>query len=225
MADYPATFNIQKPEKFDRVQLALRVLVAIILAMIGGAIGWFFGLVYLILPVLAAIFISQKGAEKFIGEDSSRMTGWIRWVLAIYSYLALLTDRFPTEKPEEIVHYEITPGGEPTVGSALWRLIFSIPSAIVLTLLAIVGAFIWIIAAVMVLIKEDYPDGLYNFNLGVMRWEARLLAYHSSLVDPYPPFSLDTGQEGAGAAPTAPSAPPPSEPPAAEPPSAASGTE
>ncbi|MFQ5473211.1 MAG: DUF4389 domain-containing protein, partial [Dehalococcoidia bacterium] len=47
------------------------------------------------------------------------------------------------------------------------------------------------------------PEGLYNFNLGVMRWEARLLAYHSSLVDPYPPFSLDTGQEGAGAAPTA----------------------
>ena len=205
MADYAATFNIQKPEKFDRVQLALRVLIAIVLSIIGGAIGWLFGLVYLILPVLAAIFISQKAAEKFISEDSSRMTGWIRWVLAIYSYLALLTDRVPTEKPEEVVDYEVTPGGEPTVGSALLRLIFSIPSAIVLGLLTIVGVFIWVIAAVFVLFQEDYPRGLYDFNLGVMRWQARLLAYHASLVDEYPPFALDTGEEGASAAPPAPS--------------------
>ncbi|MFQ5472209.1 MAG: DUF4389 domain-containing protein, partial [Dehalococcoidia bacterium] len=162
--NYPATFNVQKPEKFDRVQLALRVLVAIILAIIAGAIGWLFGIVYLVLPVLAAIFVSQKGAEKFLSEDGPRMTGWIRWILALYSYLALLTDRFPTEKPEEIVHYEVTTGGEPTLGSALLRLIYSIPSALVLTLLAIVGAFIWIIAAVMVLVQEDYPEGLYNFN-------------------------------------------------------------
>jgi hypothetical protein len=216
MADYAATFNIQKPEKFDRVQLALRVLIAIVLSIIGGAIGWLFGLVYLILPVLAAIFISQKGAEKFIGEDSSRMTGWIRWVLAIYSYLALLTDRVPTEKPEEVVDYEVTPGGEPTVGSALLRLIFSIPSAIVLGLLTIVGVFIWIIAAVFVLFAEDYPRGLYDFNLGVMRWQARLLAYHASLVDEYPPFALDTGEEGASTVPPAPSP---------EQSSAASGTE
>jgi len=214
-ADYPATFNIQKPEKFDRVQLALRLAVAIVLALIGGAIGWAFGLIYLVLPVLAAIFVSQKGAEKFLSEDGSRITGWLRWVLAAYSYLALLTDRFPTEKPEEIVSYEIKPGGEPTVGSALLRLIFSIPSAFVLALLGIIGAFIWIIAAVWVLFQEDYPEGLYNFNLGIMRWEARLLAYHSSLVDEYPPFALDTGSEGAGEAPVAPAAPSAPEPPAA----------
>ena len=28
---------------------------------------------------------------------------------------------------------------------------------------------------------------------GIVRWEARLLAYHASLTDCYPPFTLETG--------------------------------
>ncbi len=70
---------------------------------------------------------------------------------------------------------------------------------LVLGLLGIVSAVIWLIAAVMVLIQENYPDGLYNFQRGVLRWEARLLGYHASLVDQYPPFALDTGPEPAPA--------------------------
>ena len=128
------------------------------------------------------------------------MTGWLRWVLALYAYLGLLTDRFPTEKPEEIVRFEIKTGGAPTAGSALLRLIYSIPSAVVLGLLGIVSAVILVIAAVMVLIQENYPDGLYNFQRGVLRWEARLLGYHASLVDQYPPFAVDTGPEPASTA-------------------------
>lgn len=199
MTAYPVTFNVSRPEKFDRPQIFLRILVLIILSILAGAIGWVFGLIYLVFPVLAAIFISQKGAERYLAEDASRVTGWLRWILALYSYLAILTDRFPTERPGDVVTFEVSPGGSPTVGSALLRLIYSIPSAIVLALLGIVAVVIWVIAAIMVLAQESYPEGLYNFQLGVMRWQARLLAYHASLVEPYPPFSLDTGPETAPA--------------------------
>jgi hypothetical protein len=82
------------------------------------------------------------------------------------------------------------------------RLIYSIPSAIVLTILAIVAAVIWVIAVISILIQENYAEGLYNFQLGIMRWNARLLGYHASLVEQYPPFALDTGPEA-----PAPSAP------------------
>lgn len=194
-ANYPVSFDITRPEKFERPHLALRIVVVIILAVLAGAIGWIVGLVYLAFPVIAAVFISQKGAQKFLEDDGPRMTGWLRWVLALYSYLGLLTDRFPTEKPEEIVRFEVQTGGSPTVGSALLRLIYSIPSAFVLGLLGIVAGIVWIIAAVMILVQENYADGLYDFLRGVMRWEARLLAYHSSLVEQYPPFALDTGAE------------------------------
>jgi Domain of unknown function (DUF4389) len=196
MTDYPVTFDVVRPEKFQRPHMVIRILVLVILSLLAGAIGWIFGLVYLIFPVMAAIYISQKGAEKFLEEDGPRMAGWLRWVIALYSYLAILTDRFPTEKPEEIVRFEVRNTGTPTVGSALLRLIFSIPSAFVLGLLSIVGGIVWIIAAIMVLIQENYPDGMYNFQRGLMRWEARLLGYHASLVDQYPPFALDMEPEG-----------------------------
>jgi hypothetical protein len=197
VAAYPVSFDVPRPEKFERPHVFLRLVVLIILSILGGAFGWILGLVYLLFPALAAIFISQKGAERFLQEDGPRMTGWIRWLMALYAYLALVTDRFPTEKPEEIVRVQIETGGTPTVGSALLRIIFAIPSAIVLAILGLVSGIIWIIAAIMVLIQENYPDGLFGFQLGVLRWEARLLGYQASLVDPYPPFALDTGAEPA----------------------------
>ena len=198
--EYPVTFDIARPEKFERPHVVIRILVVVILSILAGAIGWIVGLVYLVFPVLAAIFVSQKGPEKYLEEDGPRLTGWLRWILALYAYLGILTDRFPTEKPEEIIRFEVKTGGAPTVGSALLRLIYSIPSAFVLALLSIVSAIILLIAAIMVLIQENYPDGLYNFQRGVLRWEARLLGYHASLVDQYPPFALDSGPEPAPAA-------------------------
>jgi len=197
--DYPVTFDVARPEKFERPQVFLRILVAVILSILGGALGWIFGLVYLALPVVAAIFVSQKGGEKYLAEDGPRVTGWLRWIVAFYAYLGILAERFPTEKPEEIVRFEVQTGGTPTVGSALLRLIYSIPSALVLSILAIVSAVIWLIAAVMVLVQENYPEGLYNFQRGILRWEARLLGYHASLVEQYPPFALDTEPEPAPA--------------------------
>jgi hypothetical protein len=191
---YPVTFDVSRPEKFERPQLFLRILVAIILWVLASIVGWVF---YLVFPVLAAIFVSQKGPEKYLEEDGPRMTEWLRWVVAVFAYLLILTERFPTEKPEEIVRFEVKTEGAPTVGSALLRLIYSIPSVLVLGLLGIVSAVVWVIAAVMVLIQENYPNGLYNFQRGVLRWEARLLGYHASLVDQYPPFALDTSTEAA----------------------------
>jgi len=195
--NYPVSFDVTRPEKFERPQVALRIVVMLILCLLGAAFGWVFGLVYLVFPALAAIFISQKGPEKFLEEDGPRMTGWIRWLMALYAYLGLLSDRLPSERPEEIVRLEIRTGGSPTVGSALLRIIFGIPSAFVLSLLGIVFAVTWIIAAIMVLAQENYPDGLFDFHRGVIRWQARLLGYQASLVEPYPPFAVDTGAEEA----------------------------
>lgn len=201
MAEYPVTFDVARPEKFERPQVFLRILVGVIVYLVAS---WAIGIVYLALPVVAAIFVSQKGGEKYLEEDGPRVTGWLRWVVAVYAYLGILTDRFPTEKPEDVVRFEVRTGGSPTVGTALLRLIYSIPSALVVSLLGIVSAVIWIIAAIMVLVQESYSEGLYNFQRGVLRWEARLLGYHASLVDEYPPFALDTGPEAAPAVGSAP---------------------
>jgi hypothetical protein len=194
MASYGATFDITPPQKFDRVHIGIRVLIAIVLAILGGSLGWLYGAVYLAIPVAAAILISQRGAQRYLAEADQNMTKWIRYLLAFYAYMGLLTDRLPNEEPKETLHFEVTTSGTPTAGSTLLRIILAIPSAFVLALLAIVAFFVMLFAAVMILIQETYPEGAYGYLRGVMRWEARLLAYIASLVDEYPPFALDTGQ-------------------------------
>jgi Domain of unknown function (DUF4389) len=56
-----------------------------------------------------------------------------------------------------------------------------------------VGWVVALIAAISILLSERYPEPLWNFHAGVVRWEARLLAHLASLVEPYPPFAFDTG--------------------------------
>ena len=204
MTSYAATFDIAPPQKFDRVHIAVRVLIAIVLAIPGGLIGWLFGAVYLAVPVVAAILISQRGAERYLAEANESMTKWLRYLLSFYAYMGLLTDRLPNEEPKETLHFEVVTSGSPTAGSTLLRIILAIPSAFVLGLLGIVAGILVLFAAIMILIQETYPEGVYNFLRGVLRWEARLLAYVASLVDEYPPFALDTQSEGT--APVPPSA-------------------
>ena len=194
MTAYLVRFNVKRPERFERTQVALRILVILVLSLLGGIIGWSLGLVYLAIPVLAAVLISQKGGARYLEDRGGPAMTLLQWYLALYTYLSMLADKFPSE-PEEIISFEVRTQGTPSVGSALLRLIYSIPSAIVLALLGIIAMFIWIVAVVSVLINESYSEGLYNLQLGIMRWHARLLGYHASLVDQYPPFALDTGPE------------------------------
>lgn len=197
MADYPVTFEVTQPPKFERPQVFIRIVAYFLLSIVMGLAYWG-------LPIVAAIWSSQKGSQRFLEEDGPKITGWLRWMTALSAYVYMLTDRFPSDE-DTSVRYDVQPTGSPSVGSALLRLITSIPSLIVFSILNWVAGIIWLIAAVMVLIQESYPQGLYDFQCGVVRWQARLVAYHASLVDEYPPFAFDTGSRPA--APPTPSAP------------------
>jgi hypothetical protein len=191
-----ALFDVSYPQRFDRVQVVLRVVIIWLAALIGIP---FWLILYLGFPVLAAVLISQKDGARYLTEDGQRVSGWLRAVVAVIAYLWILTDRL-LGSSEPPVRFEVEPSGTPTAGSALLRILTAIPSAFVLALLGFVSAIVWVIAAIWVLIAETYPESLYGFQRGVVRWTARLLAYLASLVDSYPPFSLDTGPATVGAA-------------------------
>ncbi len=195
MAAYPVTFDITQPEKFDRVQIAIRIGILIVLAILGGALGWIFGAMYIIIPVAAAILISQKGAERYLAESGESVVKWLRILIAIHAYLGLLTDKLANEDPNTILRFDVQPTGTPSAGQALLRIFLAIPHYIVLAVLGIVGFVLIIVAAIMILVQESYPAGIFNFLRGLLRWEARLYAYLASLVDGYPPFAIDTGPE------------------------------
>jgi uncharacterized protein DUF4389 len=184
----PVTFEVERPPLFQRAHVFLRIALLIVI----GWIGHPWGLLWLGLPVVAAILVSQKGGQRYLDENGATVTHVLNWILDLVAYLALLTDELPgqTEHP---VRFQVERSGSPTVGSALLRILYAIPSLIVLAILTFVGAIVWVIAVVAVLVNETYPESLWRFLLGLVRWEAWLLAYLASLVDHYPPFTLETG--------------------------------
>jgi len=197
MTSYGVTFDIQQPERYDRVQIAIRVLIVIVGSVLVGALGWLPGALYLAIPILAAILISQKGAQTYFAESERNMAMWLRYIVAIYAYLGLLTDKLPNEDPRQTLRFEVAPSGEPTPGGVLLRIITAIPHYIVLALLSIVAVLLVLIAAIMILINETFPSGIYDFLRGYLRWEARVLGYLAGFDQNYPPFAFDTGSEAA----------------------------
>jgi uncharacterized protein DUF4389 len=184
---FPISLEVERPPVFQRAHVFLRVALLVVF----GWIGHPFGLLWLGLPVVAAILVSQKGGQRYLDETGPTVTRVLNWILDLLAYLALLTDKLP-DRAEHPVRFRVERSGSPTVGSTLRRVLYAIPSIIVLAILSFVGAIVWLIAVVLVLVNESYPDSLWRFLLGLVRWEASLLAYLASLVDRYPPFTLET---------------------------------
>lgn len=206
MASYPVVFDIPQQERYNRLHIAIRIVALIVLSMLGGALGWIGGLVYLGVPLVAAILIAQKGASRYFAEAEQDMAKWLRWIAGLYAYLVLLTDRLPNEDVKQTMTLEFTPTGEPSAGNVLLRIILAIPHAIVLGLLGIVAGVLALVAAVFVLVQETYPQGIFSFLRGYMRWNVRLYAYMAGFAQDYPPFALDMGEES-GATPPMPPVP------------------
>jgi hypothetical protein len=185
---FPVTLDVERPPAFQRAHVVLRVALLVLIGWLGHPIG----LLWLGLPVVAAILVSQKGGQRYLDEDGAAVARVLTWILALVAYLALLTDQLAS-RGEHPARFQVDRSGSPTVGSALLRILYAIPSLIVLAILTFVGAIVWVIAVVLVLVDEKYPESMWRFLLGIVRWEACLLAYLASLVDRYPPFALETG--------------------------------
>lgn len=74
-----------------------------------------------------------------------------------------------------------------------FRLILAIPQLIVATLLGYALGIVSVIAWFAVLFTGRFPRGLFDFNVGAMRWQTNVYAYLALLRDEYPPFSTEPG--------------------------------
>ncbi|MGH2702145.1 MAG: DUF4389 domain-containing protein [Actinomycetota bacterium] len=205
-ATYPARLNIDFPDRgLDRMTTFLRLVyvipVAILLSLIGGIAlgdagdGGRMGAVaggVLVLPVLLMVLFRQKYPRWWF-DFNLQLT---RFSTRVMSYLALMSDRYPSTDEEQSVHLDLD---YPNVKQELRRWLplvkwlLAIPHYVVLLFLGIAAFFAVIFAWFAILFTGRYPRGIFEFVEGVFRWWLRVNAYAFLLVtDRYPPFRLES---------------------------------
>jgi len=94
--------------------------------------------------------------------------------------------------------YPVSVEGEldPALGRWLWlvKLLLIIPHLIILIFLWVAFVVLTVVALFAILFTGRYPRGIFDFNVGVLRWTWRVgyYSYSALATDRYPPFSLSS---------------------------------
>lgn len=203
---YPVSFSVDYPDRaLNRLTTLFRIFTVIPIAIVlgtvsGGTWEWSYpngttgavaatgGLLFAA-PLLMILF-RQKYPR-----------WWFDWNLELQrfgnrvgAYLALLDDRYPATDDQQSVRLDYS---YPDAATQLnrWlplvKWLLAIPHYIVLFFLDIGAIVAVIIAWFAILFTGTYPRGLFDFVVGVFRWNNRVVGYAATLVtDQYPPFRL-----------------------------------
>ena len=205
---YAASLTVDYPERLDRLSTFLRALgalpICILLGLLtatgnetvitetGETIASSGGGILVGLSVATALMIAIRVRYPRWWFDFAREL--TRFGARVGSYVALLTDRYPSTVDEQSVHLEVDyPEVERDLNRwlPLVKWFLAIPDYVVLFFLIIGAVVAIVIAWFAILITGRYPRPLFDYVVGVGRWSLRVNAYAFLLVtDRYPPFSL-----------------------------------
>ena len=159
------------------------------LTAVGGE-GGLLGAVAIVLAIVSWFTIVFAGRH-IIGIRQFT-SFYLRWRVRALAYFMLLEDAYPpfgdAPYPASIdVADPASARDRMTVGL---RLLLAIPHFIVLFFVLLALGFTTVAAWFIILFTGSYPQGLYEFGVGALRWRLRVEAYMLLMVDEYPPFSL-----------------------------------
>jgi len=204
-AAHQATFDVELPDRpLNRLTTALRAFTvipaAILLASLSGG-GLFAGSgnsglwiafggpgLLFVPPLLMLVF-----REKYPRWWYDFNVELLRYSARVGAYAALLTDAYPSTDEQQSVRLELP---EPdAAGLNRWlplvKWLLALPHFVALAFLYL-GAVVAIVASwFAILFTGRYPAALFDYVVGVGRWNVRVVAYAFALVtDDYPPFRL-----------------------------------
>lgn len=117
---------------------------------------------------------------------------YLRWRVRALAYMMLLRDEYPPFGDGAYgATLELPPADVPRDRlTVAFRVLLALPHLLVIWALGLAWALTTIVAWLAILFTGRYPEGLYRFGVGVLRWGTRLEAYLLLLTDAYPPFTL-----------------------------------
>jgi hypothetical protein len=204
VSSYPVQFDVDFPTRpLDRVTTALRIFAAIpiliLLALLsqdavqGGdhptTTTFASGVGLLFLPIVLMLLFRQKYPRWWFDWNINLL----RFSNRVTAYLALLDDHYPSTDEEQGVHLTLDYPDARQLNRwlPLVKWFLAIPHYIVLLFLGIGAVVAVIVAWFAIIFTGRYPQNLFRFVVGVIRWSNRVNAYAFLLVtDQYPPFQL-----------------------------------
>jgi len=184
---YPLRYDVQYAEGLSRWLIFVKWLLAIphfiILYVLGAVVS-----IVTFIAFFAILFTKRypKGLFDLVVNVN-------RWNANVLAYYGLFRDEYPPfswEAGQYPVTYEVDYPEELSRWLIFVKWLLAIPHIIVLGLLFIVASIAWLIAWFAILFTQRFPRGLFDFIIGVLRWNYRVSAYIYLLRDDYPPFSL-----------------------------------
>ena len=204
VTSYPVQFDVDVPTRpLNRLTTALRIFAAIPILILLGLLSrdavqggdhhatttFASGVGLLFLPIVLMLLFRQKYPRWWFDWN----VNLLRFSNRVTAYLALLDDQYPSTDEEQAVHLNLDYPDARQLNRwlPLVKWFLAIPHYIVLFFLWI-GAFVAVIVAwFAIILTGRYPQNLFRFVVGVLRWSNRVNAYAFLLVtDEYPPFQL-----------------------------------
>jgi len=132
------------------------------------------------------------------GSFQDFISWWLRWQTRTFGWYTGIKDDYPpfdVESPGYGIDLDVPRNDDPNHGWAVAGIFFikflaAIPHMIVLGILILIAVLIAWIGFIVTAFTGRLPDGIQDFVAGVLRWEARVMAWIYGLTDTYPPFEL-----------------------------------
>ena len=208
---HPVTFSVDYPDRpLDRTRTAFRAVLALpvlaLLATVSGGL-WQWSTDSGSTPDGAGGVAAGAGGVLLLGPLLTILfrrkypRWWFDWNLELQrftnrvcAYVALMDDRYPSTTDQQSVRLDY-PYPDASRQLNRWlplvKWILAIPHYVVLAVLNVAAVFAVVAAWFAIVFTGRYPRGIFDFVVGVMRWDNRVTAYAFTLVtDQYPPFRL-----------------------------------
>jgi hypothetical protein len=187
-ASYPVTFDVEYPQELSRWLIFVKWLLAIP----------HFIVVYLLAIVSAFVtfiaFFAILFTKRYPRGMFDFVVGVNRWTANVIAYIFLMRDDYPPfsmDAGKYAVTYDVTYPEELSRWMIFVKWLLVLPNAIVALLLLLVAEIVTCIAWFAILFTKKYPESLFRFVVGALRWQQRANAYANLMTDQYPPFSME----------------------------------